>query len=234
MKIKTVYCDLCYPSHWKEYIAIRQTDNTVRFLADIKDYETQPLFDIHFDSDTGSPCGMLMTKNGAEVFVSLTVYPIVQAETMSQEQLDLLYGMQEDLNDLLENLALTEPRETTPAAAEQTDQDIEIETPYGKLKYPGMWKTYLQLHVIEEDVYTVGFYAKVGDHPEQHLFDVRLMADADGEFRMYSETGAVCSLDVEFALFEADDSWEQEDADILYGMLEGFNYLIETLNTAKG
>ena len=255
IQIQTEYCDLYYPSRWGENVKIVQTEDTVQFWAVMEGYGLLPLFDIHFDSDEGSFYGMITAEDGTEVPVSLTVYAIEPDESWSQEQCELLYGMQEDLDSLLSKLPIvasgssnaqedqqasdmTESPETAPESSQTEENqqaygEIEIVTPYGVLRYPDTWKGYLRLNEIEADVYTVEFYANVEGHPEQHLFDVQVGSSIAGGVVWYTVNEETVFLNITVLQKELDETWEEDDADIIYGMLDDINYLLDQIETAE-
>lgn len=261
IKIPTEYCDLYYPSVWGDHIKILQTDNIVQFRAVIDGYGLQPLFDIHFNSDEGVFCGIISAEEGREVSVSQTTYPIVPEENWSQEQLEMLHEMQDGLHYLLSQMPIavsetapvleeqpatevqetlkSQPTDFVETASEsaglhenlQTDGDIEIKTPYGVLRYPGIWADYLRLDILEADVHRIAFYGNVDHHPEQHLFDVLIGPLPEGAMELYTENGKKISLDIVVALGELDQTWEENDSDIIYGMMDDINYLLHMAET---
>ena len=245
IKIHTQYCDLYYPSRWRESIKILQTEDTVQFRADIDGNGLQPLLDIHFNSDEGIFCGMISTEGHGEVSVSKTTYPIKPDAKWNQEQLEMIYEMQDACNTLLSKLSFVIPEDpeeqqvpqasetTTVQEEQQTSGDIEIETPYGILRYPERWLDNLRLNKIEADICTVEFYANVGKHPEQHLFDVHIGPLPEGGMELYTENGKTVSVDIAFFLQELDQTWKEVDADIIYAMMDDVNYLVGMLDLLK-
>ena len=261
IEIKTEYGTLYYSSRWEDHIRILQTDNTVQFRAAIDGHELLPLFSIHFDSAEGDLYGAMTTEDGSEVPVSLSIYPIAPEDGWSQKQLEMLYEMQNGLQYLLSQMPIavaetvpaqeethsTEVQagwatqfsdfpETTPKTTPEQEElrvygDIEIETPYGVLRYPNNWADYLRIEACEGNVHTVSFYANVGNHSEQHLFDVRIGPLSEGLMELYIKNGNQISLDVSFALGELGQTWEEADADIIYGMLDDVNYLLHMAET---
>lgn len=233
IRIKTDFCDLYYPSEWKKQVGIQKESNSVLFQAEIEGYAVQPLFEIHFDSDEGDYYGMVSTKDGGEASVSLTAYLIEADASWNQEYINTLYGMQEGINHLLSKLPLVASEQVSLSEDEQEYEDIAVVTPYGNLRYPGIWEEYLRLDISEGDVCQIGFYANVGEHPKVHLFDVQIGADISGQFQMKSEDGSLYSVNIDFAAIDLDKSWSENEAHIVYGMQEGVNNIIEFLNPAE-
>ena len=234
MIIKTDYCNLYYPSRWKDTVVIMKEEALVRFLAGLETGEETPLFDVHFGSEEGTFCQWIRTKKGSQISVSVTVHSVTPDDSWNQEQIDMLYAMQEDLNHLCSRLPVVEaPRD--PAREEQPQEtpvyeDIEIVTPYGRLSYPGIWETYLRMNVVEEDTYVIEFHAVVADHPQQHLFDVSIGPDVDSRYQFCTaKDGTVYWLALERHALETDDSWTEAEMDILYGMMESADDLLRDL-----
>ena len=119
IKIQTEYCDLYYPARWGKNIKILQTENDVQFRAEIEGYGLQPLFDIHFNSDAGTFCGVILTEDGAEVTVSQTTYPIEPKEEWPWEQLDMVRQMQAELTGILSQMPLTMPEPADAQAVQE-------------------------------------------------------------------------------------------------------------------
>lgn len=234
MKIETAFCDLYYPAQWKDYVKIQEVDNTVQFSAEVKGHAAQPLFDVHFDQEDGVFYDRILAKDNTAVTVSLTVYPIEADAGWDQEYVDQLYGMQDDLNYLCARLPLASSQEETTPAQVPVYDDIILDTPYGLLLYSGRWEPYLRMAVSEEAVYSVEFYATVDDHPEQHLFDIAIGANVNGAYQMcIGDDGSIITLKLERYPFEPDDSWTPEQADIVYGMLDGAEQLVQELPLIK-
>lgn len=243
IEIRTEYCTLYYPSRWEQNIRVLQEENTLRFRAQTEGSGLHPLFDIHFGSDEGEFFCLIGAEDGTTVSVSQTTHPLDPEGKLSPEELETLRAMQAELAVLLSKLPAAQPEtaetQTEPPASseppaqqfEYADGDIEITTPYGKLHYPPVWKDNLHLNVTEGEVYTVEFYANVGNHPQQHLFDVQIGPLSDGEIELYTVNGQTVSLSIRFALGTVDPSWSQADADILYGMMDDVTYLLNTLPT---
>lgn len=231
MKIETNYCDLHYPSKWEETVIIEKQGDSVAFRADLKNQGVHPLFDVCFGIENGFFYDMIRAKDGSEIGVYLVVHPVSGDGTLNQETVDLLYAMQEDMNYLCKRLpALGVPQPTEP---EETivgnTGDIEIPTPCGTLTYPGVWEPYLEMHVTDGEHYVIEFCANVDGHPQQHLFTIRIGADIDGAYQITDENGTVFLLELERLSIDLDDSWSQEQADILYAMQEAAEQLLQGL-----
>lgn len=258
LQIQTEFCDLYYPSHWGEHLKIMQIEDTVQFWAVMEDYGLLPLLDIYFNSDEGDFYGMITAKDGTETSISLKRYAVEPNDSWSQEQVDMLNGMLDDFNGLLSKLPIivvenTIPQEVSQESLEEEVQDpvetenisedtqkqenrsvngeIEIATPYGVLKYPDTWKGYLRLNLMETDVYTVEFYANVEGHPELHLFDIQIASTIENGIVLHTENEKTVSLNINVVQKALDQEWEDDDADIIYGMLDDINYLLSRLET---
>ena len=233
MTIETEYCDLYYPARWKELVKIRIQDGCVTFYADLKRLGEYPLFDISFTDNGGALYGTIRTKDGMSADVYLSAYPVSGKRKLRQENMDLLYAMQDDMNQLCGKLPLVNDPESDPEKVVQAE-DIEIITPYGTLTYPGIWDSYLRRNAMDGYIYSIEFYANVEGHPEQHLFDIHMGPYLNGEYQLcVLEDGSVVTLDLVRYPLELDNSWSQSQADILYGMMEDAQLLIRDLMPAK-
>lgn len=132
----------------------------------------------------------------------------------------------------------TEPAETEPPteATEETEPpivDLIIDTAFCQLTYPGERARWVDYEIVDEAVgYTVKFYSTVKDS-RTHLFDICFGGMMEGTgFGMIEDQDGVC-WDVVVAIYalEMDDSWTQEEKDLVYSMQEDMNIILDTLAT---
>ena len=103
--IKTPYCDLQYPTKWKDKIVITNGERgecyVVSFFTSV-DENTISLFDIIFGGDEGSLLGTLEIDNK-----SINIYIIEHAldlEQYTEEQQIEIGGMNNDVNVIISKL----------------------------------------------------------------------------------------------------------------------------------
>lgn len=137
----------------------------------------------------------------------------------------------------------TTPEQTTPrptpaptTASQPEYPDVEIKTPYATLYYPGQYKDYLEIEVLDDGFEaTVLFYSTAGGHRDALMFTI-FFGGADGEPLGSYQTSQGFAVDVtmEMSGYIPDDSWSTSDADIFYAMQEGMNHVIRKLEGTPG
>ena len=112
--------------------------------------------------------------------------------------------------------------ESAPQEIESPKEDAvyTIESAIGDLTYPEKWKGSVRT---ESEGSTVVFYGAVDDKPEQRLFSIEY-----GESVGYL-LGNLNGTDVYIidGDFDFDDSWTNEEKDIIYEMAEDFNVILQ-------
>lgn len=229
MQISHKVCDLYYPSQWVEYVEIQSKADGVFFSANIGEMKVQ-LFDIYFAGDNGTYYDTIQSKNGKEVAVRVKMYPIVPDDSWTEENKNLLFGMQEDLNYLCQKLPVVENQVQLPTVGNMGS--LVFYTPYGELRYPAIWEDYLQVKTLEStSSYVLEFYANVDGISEIHLFDVKIRKGNDGDFVLVVEPdGTAYSMSIDYFNLKFNDSWTQEQLDIIYGMIEDAGKLSDGLS----
>ena len=105
--VNTEYGDLYYQAEWEaEMITEERTSNdtiTVAFKAKIND-ETYELFEVIIGGDEGTYIGDLTGPDGTvrEVYAQMEEIPVY--EELTEGEQNRLYGMQEDVNCVIEHL----------------------------------------------------------------------------------------------------------------------------------
>lgn len=102
--VETPYMDLQYSNAWGENLYAEQvTENClkVRFFGKAGGMESQILFEICFGESQGSLLGRMADTNTP---VYLVFYEVQADAGLSQEELDQLYAMQEEVNGILASL----------------------------------------------------------------------------------------------------------------------------------
>ena len=112
MKIETPYCPLYYPSKYSESMYYESSDSEndiykVHFYSKIEEMEDNLLFSLYFGGDEGEQIGAIKNDSGNIVPVYLVMNEL-EVENYSEEQVVLLYSMQEACNELIEKLPLIE------------------------------------------------------------------------------------------------------------------------------
>lgn len=109
--IKTPYCTLHYPVRWKDYLVTEQTENedtgvySVAFYGKVEGSEKCLLFTIAFGGDEGDQLGAIVRDSGEFVTVNLLMAD-PDLTGWPEENIQILYSMQEAVNELIAELPL--------------------------------------------------------------------------------------------------------------------------------
>lgn len=106
---------------------------------------------------------------------------------------------------------------------------MTIETKYGTLRYPRKWEAYLEVETLDEGD-TLCFYAQIRD-TSVHLFDFYFNGETGGY--LGTLRGAdVGTVNVSMLVYEPEsrEDWTEEEEQILGGMLEDVNYVIQSFS----
>lgn len=129
-----------------------------------------------------------------------------------------------------ETSASTENSSLTVGAPDDSREAIEIVTKYGTLLYPKEWESNLRTEIVDSDVYKVEFYGTVEGKKEQHLFDLSFNGTEGYNLgTLTTETGEAVQINIESYDFELDDSWTEDEKNLICAMQEDINYTIGML-----
>lgn len=109
LSIPTPDCTLRYPARWASCLVTEQTEvsasgaYSVLFYGEIAGKDKVPLFSVIFNGEEGTRLGVLLS--GRETSVSLYIYEL-ELDGWNADDAQLLYTMQEAVNDLLRQLPL--------------------------------------------------------------------------------------------------------------------------------
>ncbi len=108
MVISTDYGDLLYPEMWGDSLVTNQRQEgdglAVEFTAKLDDGRSFELFQITIDTGVGEVVGEIADADGVKHTVYLVVKELETEADLTEEELNRLYAMQEDLNYLIDNL----------------------------------------------------------------------------------------------------------------------------------
>ena len=259
LEINTPYGTLYYPGEWEPFLQVTQTDGqvyTVTFNAVFDDGKTQELFSVLFGCDAKDAFGLLRTENGETVTVRFDAIVFEPDDSWDDRDINVIFTMQEALNDVMEAMALEDMPETaetapettvvnsgtgekkpeaTPVATPVLPEDDGEETVFDsaplELSYPSRWDEYLDVRTNEGAVYSVAYYAHVGDHEEKHLFTIYFGGDEGvSALTTTDANGETVEIRVGAEELEFDDSWDIQDKMIVFAMQEDLNYLLNALS----
>ena len=105
--VETKYGNLYFPGKWRECLQVEQCDieNRVEVVFSAKvDQNVISLFSIVIGDSDDTVAGTLTDIEGKQRSVTVRIEELSENELISQDDLELLYSMQEDLNYLIDNL----------------------------------------------------------------------------------------------------------------------------------
>lgn len=109
LRIETPYCDLEYPAFYADKLYLEETESedvySVAFYCDLEDREPILMFTVLFGGDEGEQLGIVTSANGITVPLNILMN-MPSEEGLENEELDILYSMQEAVNQLVQRLPL--------------------------------------------------------------------------------------------------------------------------------
>lgn len=235
--ISTPYATLTYPGQWSGLLQVDQISgdpHRVIFTANLDSGITQELFTIAFGGNQDDAMGVVQVS-GKEVSVHVTVEEINPGKDWTDNEISVIYTMQECMNHVLEGLKLSspqeQPQEPQPVLPPEDDEVMAIPTPVCELQYPARWKDYLKLEVLEDEVYTLEFYVNFDGLEPVHLFSIYLGGDRGIHVTdITAADGSVVKLFVDIFELEPDSNWTDSQKAIALAMQEDINFLLSELN----
>lgn len=112
--VETPYCNLRYTTVWGSSLyteTVEDNGDKIIFYGKVGEIEPQPLFEICFGESQGALLGWVTDQH---VPVYLTFFELDPKWDWPQENVDNLYGMQEEINVIIENL--NQEQDFEPAA----------------------------------------------------------------------------------------------------------------------
>ena len=229
--IETPYCTLYFPGEWEELLSVEQVTgdvHTVIFSCKLDADNLIELFRISFGDKNG--IGQVKASDGELVNLSVMSTDIQPDENWTTSQTNMVFGMQEALNEVLQRIEFVEQKTTEPTVIPEDDSPSDLDTPYGTLKYPARWDAYLVTKTDKDDGYSVKFSAKIGSHDEEHLFTVYFGGEEGIEAGTVKDSsGKEVVLRLAIPDLELDGSWSEDERLTLLAMQEDMNYLLSNL-----
>lgn len=103
--IETAYGDLLFPGKWEDNLQVEQPDEkTVEFYGCVKGHAPVLLFTLNYESENGDIMMELVTEDHAVVSLGIDISEIEFEGMWNDEEMDLIYSMQEDMNYLMDSL----------------------------------------------------------------------------------------------------------------------------------
>lgn len=103
--ISTAYGDLLFPGKWEDNLQVKQPDDhTVEFYGGVANHDPVLLFSLHFESEDGDITLEMVKEDHSVVAVAIDIEEIQFDSSWKDEEENLIYSMQEDLNYIIESL----------------------------------------------------------------------------------------------------------------------------------
>lgn len=229
--VETPYGDLVFPGTWAQYVQverIEQPELELHFAASFPSGKTQKLFDIRFGEALDPAVGQVVTTDGVAVGVHVTVYSFTPDGSWPVKEATAVSDMLESLNEMLDGLDMVPLGTPIP---ELEGDEMVIDTPYGKLYFPGRWAEELKLTIDETDGYDLVFCAVIGGHEPVRLFALNFGgSDAMGNAAGTVKTENDVPVMVRVRSFELVlDGWSSVDRSTVNAMQEDVNHLLAKL-----
>lgn len=224
IELDTPYGSLYFPGMWEDLLHINPVEGEtyrMEFGCRFEDGDVHPLFDITFGTTDGVLLGTVAGAGNRQIPVSIRFWE--PDEALEGENLNTFLAMQEDANRLMELLPLEE------AQKPQTGADIQIQTPFCQLTYPGKWEQYLLVEHSGGKEYVVTFFARFDEETKISLFSLRFSTDTEGAMLVLTDPqGNSIGLGVEMEEISG-DGLTQEQLDVAYAMQDALNDVLDTL-----
>lgn len=240
--IQTPYFPLHYPEEMSDLLVVAKTEDdpfTLEFYAMLEDKPEQRIFDIRLSETVEGNMGVVKIEDRS-IFLDVTFYKFSPDTRWTQDEIETILAMQEAANEMIGILNRKEEpssQHNQPAVEETKPESsvintISINTPYGTLYYPALWKDYLgteQTENIETGVYSVEFYSKFAETDECLLFTILFGGDEGDQLgAILRDNGEFVAVNVLVADMEL-DGWSEEEMQIIFAMKDAMNNLIEKL-----
>ena len=132
-----------------------------------------------------------------------------------------------DLNDRPESPQPTNP----PAVQPEEGEPVSVDTPYGKMVFPGKWSAYLRIDRVEQPELQICYSANLPSGKVQKLFDIRFaeaLEPAVGQ--VVTAEGVAVGVHVTVYPINPDGSWSVNETDATTEMIESLNDVLAGLH----
>lgn len=228
IELDTPYGSLYFPGMWEDLLHIDAVEGEtyrMEFGCRFEDGAVYPLFDITFGTTDGILLGTVADAGNKQIPVAIRFWE--PDEALKGENLNTFQAMQEDANRLIELLPLEE------AQKNQTVTDIQIQTPFCQLTYPGRWEQYLLVEHSGGKEYVVTFFARFDEDTKIPLFSLNFSTDTEGAMLVLTDPqGSPMGLSVEMEEI-SEEGLTQEQLDVAYAMQDALNDVLDTLAASQ-
>ena len=232
ISVETPYCTLYYPGKWRDSVQYEVKQAGVSFSGLFSEDQKYSLFDVIFSQEAKEAIGMISMENGSNIYVHVVTYEWNPDSVKSEDESYDFYAMQEDLNYLIAKLPLIKSEIDTDAGLplaglDDASEDAFVETPYGKLVYPGALQSVLYVECTEAERYTVSFWWQKEPQKRIQLFEIGFGGSEQSAYGFMKDSGTP----VHVMVFDVNQQPEmnQQDLDMALSLQENVNYILENL-----
>ena len=143
----------------------------------------------------------------------------------------------ESVDDGVMNTTQTKQEDNVTDHVSKDDEnygDIAISTPYVDLHYPENWLNYLKTEKNFDEENNVTFFASLDEKKDVELFTVHFNEDGEISLGVLNLEDERVYIAFSYAELKFDDTWTQNDIDVVCAMQEQINYIIENLKEEPG
>lgn len=229
--IGTPYGEIRLEEDWVSYLryeVVRGDVTELNFAAEIGGAGVK-LFDLYIGSEENL-AGYLTAKSGEKVPVGVVVHDIVPGQDWSDEELEMVYTMQDSLNQVLAQLGVEIVLTEMPEETAEAGTVVSVKTDFGELTYTDFWDG--GLRIAEEEGRIIGFGTVTGK-AEQKLFEISLGGDGEIPAGMHTDkNGQKIPVFLSVPELVTDADWTEEEKRTIYAMQNVLNDLLDQLDLA--
>lgn len=103
--IETAYGDLLFPGKWEDHLQVKELDvRTIEFYGCINSHAPVLLFTLNFENEDGDIVAELVSEDYSVISLAIDIAEINFENGWNDEETNLIYSMQEELNYLMDSL----------------------------------------------------------------------------------------------------------------------------------
>lgn len=237
--VKTPYGNLNFPSEWESFLHTTKKEGNpymVTFFSVLDGRkEPQELFTISFGGEVSTAIGAVKNPDGGYVALNVKYPQFKPDDSWSDQEISIVFTMQEALNDVLKGLDIQDADVLLPSndspSQQPDDADMAVDTPYMELHYPSKWADTLTIKTNKGNAYSVGYYCRIGNYSEVHLFTVYFGGEAGSLLKtIKTENGEMVEIRIDVPELSLLDEWTEDQKNTAYAMQEDLNYLLAKMN----
>ena len=217
VSVSTSVGELSYMDYWNGAFRLEEHKGdtvVIRGFGKTEDGQEQQLFAVVFGGTEGEYLGLYTRQDGTQVPVYLQ---LADETAWAEAEQNTFRAMQSVVNEIIGQLSLNAE---SAAVSGREQQEVSLETPYGRFTCTGEWAGALRLAAEKTDGYAIAAYGAVENKEEQKLFEI-VIGGAGEIFAGYlADTWEEVNMTV--PEIQTDDSWnevQKQDLAIMQGQL---------------